>query len=62
MWKQIPGLHSIKIQHEGVLSETSSLENSPGHVFILDRDRSAIYDSIQLLREAEPAIYQGMLR
>jgi len=61
VWKHIPGLHSIKIQHEGVLSETNSLENSPGHVFILDKDRSSIQDSIQLLREAEPAIYQGML-
>lgn len=61
MWKHIPGLHSIKIQHEGVLSETNSLMNSPGHVFILDNDRSAIQDSIQLLRETEQAIYQGML-
>ncbi|MDF5832674.1 ATP-grasp domain-containing protein [Pseudomonas syringae] len=62
VWKHIPGLHSIKIQHAGVLSETNSLENSPGHVFILDKDRSAINDSIQLLREAESTIYQGMLK
>ncbi|KXG83289.1 ATP-grasp domain-containing protein [Pseudomonas mosselii] len=61
VWKHIPGLHSIKIQHEGMLSETNSLENSPGHVFILDKDRSSIQDSIQLLREAESAIYQCML-
>jgi hypothetical protein len=45
-----------------VLRETNSLENSPGHMFILDKDRSTINASIQLLREAEPAIYQGMLK
>ncbi|PWU28549.1 hypothetical protein DK254_22275 [Pseudomonas sp. RW407] len=62
VWQHIHGLHSIKIQHEGVLNETNSLENSPGHVFILDKDRLVIHDSIRLLREAEPAIYQGMLK
>lgn len=62
VWKHIPGVHSIKIQHEGVLSETNSLESSPGYVFILDKDRSAINDSLQQLRNAEPDIYKGMLR
>lgn len=60
-WKAIPGVHSIKIQDEGALKETVSLENSPGHVFILDRDRAAIQKSIELLREDEPGVYRGML-
>lgn len=61
-WKAIPGVHSIKIQDEGILKETVSLENCPGHVFILNNDRAAIQNSIQLLREHEPYIYQEMLK
>jgi len=60
-WKTVPGVHSIKIQDEGVLKETISLENCPGHVFILNNDRVAIQNSIQLLREHEPYVYEEML-
>ncbi|MHC8412784.1 hypothetical protein ACYZTR_22445 [Pseudomonas sp. Hz4] len=60
-WKAIPGVHSIKIQDEGILKETISLENCPGHVFILNNDRVAIQTSIQLLREHEPYVYKEML-
>ena len=60
-WKAIPGVHSIKIQDEGMLKETISLENCPGHVFILGQDRAAIQKSIELLREDEPDVYRAML-
>ncbi|MGR2706148.1 hypothetical protein B7453_01685 [Pseudomonas sp. IB20] len=60
-WKAIPGVHSIKIQDEGVLKPTISLENSPGHVFILDSNRANIQNSIELLREHEPSVYREML-
>ncbi|WP_028622877.1 hypothetical protein [Pseudomonas sp. Ant30-3] len=60
-WKAIPGVHSIKVQDAGVLKATVSLENCPGHVFILSSDRAAIQRSIELLREHEPSIYQEML-
>jgi len=60
-WKAIPGVHSIKIQDEGMLKETVSLENCPGRVFILGHDRAAIQKSIELLREDEPGVYRAML-
>lgn len=60
-WKAIAGVHSIKIQDEGELKETVSLENCPGHVFILGKDRAAIQHSIELLREDEPGVYRDML-
>lgn len=61
LWKAIPGVHSIKIQCEGVLKQTISLENCPGQVFILGNDRAAIQDSIQRLRENESCVYKEML-
>jgi hypothetical protein len=54
-------VHSIKIQDEGVLKQTISLENCPGHVFILDSNRANIQNSIELLREHEPNVYREML-
>jgi hypothetical protein len=61
-WKAIPGIHSVKIQDEGLLRETISLENCPGHVFILNNDRVAVQNSIRLLRESECSVYEEMLR
>lgn len=61
-WKAIPGVHSVKLQDEGVLRKTISLQNSPGHVFILRGDRAAVQESIKLLREEECCVYEEMLR
>ncbi len=44
-----------------MLKSTISLENSPGHVFILDSSRANIENSIELLREHESKVYRDML-
>lgn len=60
-WLDLPSLHSLSVMEQGQLSRTIDLTNIPGYVFLLAKDRSALPDQRERLRQAEQAIYRDMI-
>jgi len=60
-WLALPDLHSITLQQEGQITRTADLNNVPGYVFILARDKADLPAQRKALRDSEQAIYKSML-
>ncbi|MEP4956697.1 MAG: hypothetical protein ABJQ34_19035 [Paracoccaceae bacterium] len=59
-WTLLPELHSASLQNKGSLLRTTDLNNVPGYVFLLAKDRAVLPARRAALRAAEQGIYRQM--